>query len=346
MCPLTRFRATKEHVPTELMAEYYAQRASVPGTLMITEATFISPRSGGYDNVPGIYNQQQIEAWKKVTSAVHAKGSFIFCQLWDLGRAANPEVLEKEGGFKVRSASNIPMEEGAPTPEAMSIEEVKEAVQAYAQAAKNAIAAGFDGVEIHGANGYLIDQFIQDNSNQRTDDYGGSIENRSRFAAEVVEAVSAAVGAERTGIRLSPYSKFQGMRMKDPIPQFTDVITKIGKYSPVYIHFVEGRVDGNVDAPSTNDSLDFAYAAFKGTIVVAGGFDPQKAQHLVDEVHPDRDVIVAFGRYFLSTPDLPFRVKNGIDFNPYNRDTFYNAESATGYTDYSFSKEFEASQKA
>lgn len=345
MAPLTRFRATKEHIPTDLMAEYYAQRASTPGTLLISEATFMSLRSVGYNNVPGIYNQAQIEGWKKVTDAVHAKGSYVFCQLWDLGRAADPKVLA-ESGSRVRSASNIPMEEGAPVPEPMSIEEIKSTVRDYAAAAKNAIAAGFDGVEIHGANGYLIDQFIQDNSNQRTDEYGGSIENRSRFAVEVVEAVTAAVGAEHVGIRLSPYSTFQGMRMKDPIPQFTDVITKIGKYNPVYIHLVEGRIAGNADTPSDNESLDFAYDAFKGVLVVAGGYEPKNAKYVVDEAHPDRDVIVAFGRYFISTPDLVFRLKNGIDFNPYNRDTFYLPENPTGYTDYPFSKEFEASQKA
>ncbi|KAK3307344.1 uncharacterized protein B0T15DRAFT_174375 [Chaetomium strumarium] len=347
MAPLTRFRADDDHVPTPLMATYYAQRGSVPGTLLVTEATFISPSAGGYGNVPGIYNAAQVAAWRKVTDAVHAKGSYIFCQLWSLGRAAKPEVAAKEG-FKVHSSSAVPMEEGAPVPEAMTAEEIRARIAEYADAARKAIEAGFDGVEIHGANGYLIDQFTQDTCNQRTDEWGGSVENRSRFAVEVTKAVVEAIGAERTGIRLSPWGRFQGMRMKDPVPQFEDVIRKIKGHGLAYLHLVDSRPleDEAVDAPSKanpeRDSLDFAVNLWDGPILIAGGITSASAKSLVDERYKDKDVIATFGRYFISTPDLPFRIKEGLELNLYNRDTFYIPKSPVGYIDYPFSKEFEA----
>ncbi|OIW28826.1 FMN-linked oxidoreductase [Coniochaeta ligniaria NRRL 30616] len=344
MAPLTRFRADINHVPTDLMVEYYTQRASAPGTLIISEGTFMSPRAGGADNVPGIYNQAQIDAWKHVTKAVHDKGSYIFCQLWNLGRAADPKVAAKEG-FKVKSSSAAAMPGSEHTPEAMTLDEIKQTIQDYVQAAKNAMEAGFDGVELHGANGYLIDQFTQDKVNQRTDQYGGSIENRSRFAVEVFEAVSSAIGSEHTAIRFSPYSTFQGMRMDEPVPQFTDVVSKIAKFNPVFIHLVEGRVAGILDVTTANQGLDFAFEAFKGPIMVAGGFLPESARQLVDEVHPDRVILVAFGRYFISTPDLVFRIQKGLALNAYDRNTFYlPGRSKEGYTDYPFSEEFVAAQ--
>jgi len=225
----------------------------------------------------------------------------------------------------------------------MSHEEIKEAVASYAQAAKNAIDAGFDGVEIHGANGYLIDQFIQDNVNQRTDEYGGSIENRSRFAVEVTQAVVDAVGADKTGIRLSPFSEFQGMHMKEPVPQFSDVVKKLNAFGLAYIHFTESRVSGNADI-ETFEILDPIIALCDGPILVAGGFKPDSAKREVDEDRKDRDVVVVFGRYFISTPDLVFRLQKGIELNPYDRDTFYNAKSEKGYLDQPFSKEWQAAQ--
>lgn len=339
MAPLTRFRADDDHVPLPFVAEYYAQRASVPGTLLITEATFISPENGGYPNVPGIYNQAQIDAWREVTDAVHQKGSYIYLQLWALGRVANPDQAKKEG-IEITSSSAVPLDSN-PAPRPLTVEEIKDTVKRYAQAAKNAIAAGFDGVEIHGANGYLIDQFIQDNVNQRSDEYGGSVENRSRFAIEVTEAVVAAIGAERTGIRLSPYSTFQGMRMKDPVPQFSDVVTKLNKFNLAYVHLVESRVSGNADVETTESITPFV-DLYNGTVLVAGGFKPDSAKRLVDEEYSNKDVVVVFGRYFISTPDLVFRLKEGIDFNEYNRDKFYNPKSKEGYIDYPFSKEFQS----
>ncbi|KAK4150589.1 hypothetical protein C8A00DRAFT_17913 [Chaetomidium leptoderma] len=344
MAPLTRYRASDAHVPiVPLVAPYYAQRGSVPGTLLVTEATFISPAAGGYANVPGLYNPAQVAAWRQVTDAVHAKGSYIFAQLWSLGRTANPAVAAAEG-FTIKSASAVPMEEGAAVPEAMTVEEIGVRVGEYASAARNAIEAGFDGVEIHGANGYLIDQFIQDTSNRRTDAYGGSVENRSRFAVEVVKAVVEAVGAESTGIRLSPYSTFQGMRMKDPVPQFEDVIRKINGFGLAYLHLVQSRVAGSADSPvaGEEDSLNFAVNLWDGPVLIAGGMVPKDAKYLVDQEFKEKDVIATFGRYFISTPDLPFRVKEGIDLNPYDRDTFYTPKSPVGYIDQPFSRQFEA----
>ncbi|KAK1752191.1 hypothetical protein QBC47DRAFT_389971 [Echria macrotheca] len=342
MAPLTRYRADDAHVPTALQLEYYRQRASVPGTLLITEATFMSAKSGGYRNVPGIYTDAQIAAWKKITDAVHARGSFLVCQLWALGRAARQEVADEEG-FRIKSSSAVPIGDGYVVPEAMTVDEIRQTVADYATAARNAIAAGFDAVEVHGANGYLVDQFIQDTCNRRTDEYGGSVENRSRFAVEVVDAVVAAVGAERTAIRLSPWTTFQGMRMADPVPQFSDVIRKIGRHRLAYVHVVRSGIYGNrTIVQDKEDSLDFVVDLFNGPVLIAGDLDAESARDLVDRQYPDKDVVATFGRYFISTPDLPFRVREGIPLNPYDANTFYFRGSPIGYIDQPFSKEFEA----
>ncbi|KAF2787959.1 FMN-linked oxidoreductase [Melanomma pulvis-pyrius CBS 109.77] len=342
MAPLTRFRANDAHVPLPMVAEYYGQRASAPGTLLVSEATFIGPQYGGYPNAPGIYSDEQITAWRSVTDAVHKKGSYIYLQLWALGRVANPQVAAKDG-FTVKSSSALRLSEHLAEPVPFTDEDITTTVAAYASAAKNAISAGFDGVEIHGANGYLIDQFLQDKVNQRTDSYGGSIENRSRFAIEVTKAVVEAVGAERTGIRLSPFSDFQGMGMEDPIPQFSDVITKLDALNIAYIHLVSSRVAGNADIEE-GPSLAPLVKLFKNPVLVAGGYRAASAKTLVDEEYPEKDIVVVFGRYFISTPDLVFRLKEGIELQDYNRDTFYNAGSPTGYIDYPFSKEWIAAQ--
>lgn len=347
MAPLTRFRADDEHVPLPFVAEYYAQRASVPGTLLITEATFIAPQAGGYGNAPGIWSKEQIASWKKVTAAVHEKKSFIYLQLWALGRASDPSQLKKELGenAKVVSSGNIPFEGGA-TPTALTEAEIEEYIKLYAQAAKNSIEAGFDGVEVHGANGYLIDQFTQDNSNNRTDAWGGSIEKRARFGIEVSKAVVAAVGADRTGIRLSPYSSFQGMKMADPKPQFTYLATELKKLNLAYVHLVESRISGNADIEST-ESVDFLIDLWnnQSPVLIAGGFKPDSAYRAVDEEYKSKDVAIVFGRYFISNPDLVYRVEKGIDFTPYDRNLFYNKKEERGYTSWPFSKEFEAAAK-
>ena len=347
MAPLTRYRANDAHVHTSLAVEYYTQRASVPGTLLITEATFISPRASGYANPPGIYNKDQIAAWSKVTDAVHKKGSYIFCQLWALGRTADPAIVRSEAGEKwFASSSAVPMEAGRETPRALEEEEIWGFVGDYAQAAKNAIEAGFDGVEIHGANGYLMDQFTQDTANKRTDAWGGSVEKRSRFALEVARVVVDAIGSEKVGIRLSPFSSFQGMKMADPLPQFSHLIAGLKDLDLAYLHLVESRVTGNADIEST-DKVDPLLEIWGQTkpVLLAGGFQPGSAKLAVEEEYRGYNVLIVFGRHFIANPDLPFRIEKGIELTKYNRNTFYIAKSPVGYIDYPFSKEWEAQGK-
>ena len=342
MAPLTRFRADDDHVQLPFVKEYYAQRACVPGTLLITEATFISPAAGGYANVPGIYNDAQIKAWKEIVDNVHKAGGVIYMQLWALGRSANPEVKKAENTGDVVSASDFRMSDNSPVPRPLTEDEIQQYIKDYASAAKNAIdGAGFDGVEIHGANGYLIDQFTQDVSNRRTDGWGGSVEKRSRFGLEVSKAIVDAVGAGKVGIRLSPWSPFQGMRMEDPIPQFSHLVTELKELKLAYIHLVESRISGNADVETT-EKID-PFIDIWGTtspVLIAGGFKPDSARRAVDEEYTGENVAIVFGRYFISTPDLVFRLKEGIEFSPYDRDTFYKAKSEDGYTDYAFSEEF------
>ena len=339
MAPLTRFRVNDDNEILPMAAQYYGERACVPGTLLITEATLVSKQSGGYANVPGIYTQKQIDAWKPITKAVHEKGSFIYLQLWALGRVANKEYCEKND-ITVKSSSATSLGEGYAVPKEMTVEEIKKSIGDYAQAAKNAIEAGFDGVEIHAANGYLIDQFLQDTCNKRTDNYGGSVENRSRFAVEVTQAVVEAVGKDKTGIRLSPFSEFQGMKMQDPIPQFTDIMQRLNSFGLAYLHLVEARVSGNADVEGY-DSLNPLLPHYtSGPILIAGGLKAEDAKKIMEE-HKDRDVVAVFGRYFISTPDLVFRLQKGIEFNAYDRDTFYVPKSEKGYIDYPFSKEWQ-----
>jgi NADPH2 dehydrogenase len=320
------------------------QRASVPGTLIITEATFISPRASGYPNVPGIYNADQVAAWKEITDVVHAKGSFIHCQLWALGRTANPDNLKSEG-LKFVSPSATPIDDKSATPYALTEEEIWEFVDDYKEAARKAIEAGFDGVEIHGANGYLVDQFTQDTCNKRTDAWGGSVEKRARFGIEVAKAVIAAVGAGRTGIRLSPFSTFQGMKMADPIPGFSYLAEELKKLKLAYLHVVMPGVSGSTDVETT-EKVDFLVNIWGKTspVLLAGGFKPDSAKRAVDEEYEDKDIAIVFGRFFTSNPDLPFRVKEGIEFAPYERGKFYNAKEKDGYITYLFSKEFEAAK--
>ncbi|KAK6192980.1 hypothetical protein LQW54_012925 [Pestalotiopsis sp. IQ-011] len=343
MAPLTRYRANQHHVPLPIMKEYYGQRASTPGTLLITEATFVSQRAAGDANVPGIWTRDQIAGWRQVTDAVHARGSYIYVQLWALGRVAKPDVAEAEG-FTIKAPSPIATD-GLPAPEELTADDIESLIEDYAQAARNAMEAGFDGVELHGANGYLVDQFIQDMSNQRTDQYGGSVENRSRFPLRVLEALVSAVGSDRVGLRLSPWSDFQGMRMSDPVPQFTHLVSEAKKLKLAYLHIIEARISGNTDNGCT-DSNDFIFKTWGQTspILIAGGLKPDSAQTLVDKDHGNKEVAAVFGRYFLANPDLPYRIKKGLELNAYNRNTFYDAESPVGYIDYPFSQDWLAAQ--
>ncbi|TVY83897.1 putative inactive reductase easA [Lachnellula suecica] len=338
MAPLTRRRATEERIPTPLMKEYYTQRASTPGTLLIAEGTFISSNCGGFPNAPGIWREDQIAAWRTITDAVHAKGSFIFVQIFAVGRAAHAEVAKAEG-VPIIAPSAIPIDESSVVPRTMTSEEVKQTVLDFIDAAKNAIRAGFDGVEVHGANGYLLDQFLQDVSNDRHDEYGGSVENRSRLTVEVLKAVVDAIGSERVGLRLSPWGTFQGMRMHDPIPQFTDTITKARTFNLAFLHV---RIDGNADYDGY-DRIDFLLSLWKGPLLISDEYTPLTAQRLVDEKYPGKDIMVVFGRYFISNPDLVFRIRKDLELNGYKADTFYT-NTEVGYTDYPFSKEFLATQ--
>lgn len=350
LAPLTRFRSTKKtHVPINpLVKTYYSQRSSTPGTLLITEATVIAPQAGGYDNVPGIWSQEQVAAWKEITTAVHANGSSIFLQLWALGRAANPSVLSDDS-LPYVAPSPIPLSDRpaeSPTPRALTTSEIKEFINLYAVAAKNAVhEAGFDGVEIHGANGYLIDQFLQDVSNHRTDEYGGSVEGRSRFGLEVVKAVVDAVGAERTGIRVSPWSKFQDMGMTDPIPQFTHFVSSIksAHLDLAYLHAVEGLAStGAADGwHLTGESIDFLRDIWgRKPFISAGGYTRESAIARADK---DGEALVAFGRHFISNPDLPTRLRKDIPLTHYNRKTFYipgdQPGAEVGYVDYPFAQD-------
>ncbi|EIW79890.1 FMN-linked oxidoreductase [Coniophora puteana RWD-64-598 SS2] len=341
LAPLTRFRGYDDHTPGPLAAEYYAQRASMPGTLMIAEATFACAVGGGYANVPGIYTDAHIEGWKKVTDAIHAKGSYIYLQMWSLGRTADPKFLASEG-FEFTAASDIPMkayaEEGHPNPRPMTLAEVKEHVQLYATAAENAIKAGFDGVEIHSAHGYLIDQFLQDVSNNRTDEYGGSIENRSRFGLEVAAAVVKAIGASRVGIRLSAWSEFQDMRMKDPVPTYTYYVKELKKLNLSYMHVVEPRMNGNEDVEDATGSNEFIREIWGDSpFIVAGGYTRESALKTAEE----KGVLIAFGRNYISNPDLPRRLLEDLPLTPPDRTKYYvpGSHTAEGYTDWPFAEE-------
>ncbi|KAK0702131.1 NADH:flavin oxidoreductase/NADH oxidase family protein-like protein [Lasiosphaeria miniovina] len=352
LAPLTRFRSSGDHVPSDLNLEYYSQRASEPGTLLVTEGTFMSAAAGGYANVPGIYTAAQAAAWRTITDAVHARGSFIFCQLWALGRAANPAVAAQEG-ISIKSASAVPIGDKYPVPEALTTEEIAQTVRDFAAAARLAIeVAGFDGVEIHAANGYLLDQFLQDTCNKRGDGYGGSVANRSRLAVEVVDAVVEAVGPARTAIRISPHSTYQAMGMADPVSQFSDLIARIALLGLAYLHVVQpfASDDGNAaaaDAPETpQETVDFVARLWAGTgstLLVAGGLaSAADARDLVDERFAGQNVVAVFGRYFIANPDLVFRVREGVELAGYDKTTFYKRQSPDGYVDYPFSEQYEA----
>ncbi|KAL4926566.1 alkene reductase [Aspergillus undulatus] len=352
--PMTRFRVEAGHIPQEMVAEYYAQRASEPGTLLITEAILISTRPGVYEHVPGIWNEDQIKRWRTVTDAVHAKGSYIFAQLWALGRVADPAATKADAGpdAQVISSSAVPFGEGGVVPKEMTEDDIQAVIADYATAAKNAIAAGFDGVEIHGANGYLVDQFIQRAVNKRTDAWGGSVENRARFPLSVIKAVVDAIGAERTAIRYSPWGLFQGMGV-DPadelIEQFGYVARKTAEFGLAFVHLVEARIAGNTETEETGGKdLGFFFEAYgkASPIMVAGGYVGETAREAADEQYKGYDVLVAIGRPWIANPDLPFRVKRGIPLRPYEREHFYTVRSPVGYIDYEFSEEFKAAAAA
>ncbi len=342
MAPLTRNRAP-DAIPTPLMATYYAQRASAG--LLITEATAICHEGQGYADVPGLYGTEQLDGWKRVTQAVHAAGGKIVTQLWHVGRVSHvelqPHFQKPVAPSAIRAnTKTVLLKDGAAVfvdtsePRALDAEEIPGIVQAYRHAAMNAISAGFDGVEIHAANGYLIDQFLKTGSNQRTDDYGGSIANRARLLLEVVAAVTEAIGGGRTGIRLSPVTPANDVVDADPQPLFEHVARELGRFGLAYVHVIEGATGG----PRELADRPFDYAAFKtayrqaggtGAWMVNNGYDLPLAQQAL----ADGADLVAFGRTYIANPDLVARLQAGGPFNKPDKTTFYGG-GAKGYTDY------------
>ena len=335
MAPMTRSRAIG-NVPNEIMAKYYGQRAGAG--LIVTEGTSPSPNGLGYSRIPGLFSRDQIEGWKLVTKAVKNNGGHIFAQLMHTGRIGHEANLPK--GAKVLSASAVKPKgqmytdslgmQDFPVPSAMSLDELQTAKKEYVQAAKNAIEAGFDGVELHGANGYLIEQFISPHSNQRTDYYGGSVENRSRFLIEVCEEVARVIGTTRLAIRLSPYGIASDM---PPYPEidatYSYIADHLNKISPVYLHIVDHSPMGAPQVPiSIKQTIRDKY---KGSIILAGGFHRESAEAILNTKLCD---LVAFGKPFISNPDLVNRMENDLPLNmDYDMKTFYSPGEA-GYTDY------------
>lgn len=341
MAPLTRMRSKQPgNIPYTLNAEYYAQRASAG--LIIAEATQISQQGQGYPATPGIHSQEQIDGWKLVTDKVHQEGGRIFLQLWHVGRISHSSH-QPNAGLPVAPSAITPTgkvmtadwkQADYETPRALEIDEIAGIVADYKHAAENAKAAGFDGVEMHGANGYLLDQFLENGSNKREDQFGGSIENRSRFLLQAVDAAIEVWGKDRVGVRLSPYGTFSDMNDSDPIALFTYVLEQLSQRGIAYVHMIEPRAtsaggndDVASDAPSTSQIFR---KSFKGTFISAGGYTPESAKQALESGGVDA---VAFGRIYIANPDLPERIKQGTSLNAYNRDTFYGGEEK-GYTDY------------
>ena len=340
MAPLTRMRAIAGDVPNPLAKTYYAQRASAG--LIISEATQISPIGKGYPGTPGIYSVEQTAAWKDIVAAVHAKNGKMIAQLWHVGRISHSSLHPEQGAPEAPSAiTPTGQTYGADwqlydyeTPKAMTAEDIARLLADFESAAKNAYAAGFDGVEIHAANGYLLDQFLQDKTNQRTDGYGGSIENRLRLLGEVIESVAKVYPSNRIGVRLSPYGSFNDMADSDPIALFNAVIQKLNGYGLSYVHMIEPRsttAGGNdqidVAAPVTSEIFR---AAYQGQFISAGGYDQAMGEAVLEAGLADA---VAYGRLYISNPDLAERFQQGASLNAYDRATFYGGEEV-GYTDY------------
>lgn len=339
MAPLTRLRSDQPgDVPNDLMAEYYGQRAS-NGGLIITEATPVSFTGRGYYGAPGIYTDEQAEGWKKVTNAVHDKGGRIFLQLWHVGRQSHVSLT---GGLPPVAPSAVQFDGVVITKDgpasvsparALNIEEIPGIIEDYRRGAERAEAAGFDGIELHAANGYLVDQFLQDGTNKRTDAYGGSMENRARFLLEAAAAIVSVWGGSRVGVRLAPSGTWAGMSDSNPHATFGHAADQLNQFGLAYLHLVEPRIKGQ---ELIGDAKPVAAAElrkiFRGPIIAAGGFEADEAEAIVERADAD---LVAFGRHFIANPDLPYRLQFGLPLNKYDRSTFYT-RGAEGYTDYPF----------
>lgn len=338
LAPLTRMRSEAGDVPGSLMVEYYSQRAS-EGGLLIAEATAVSVRGNGYLGAPGIYADTQIAGWKRVVDAVHAKGARIFLQLYHAGRQSHSDL--QPGGAAPLAPSALAFDGLAHTKDGwqsatpareMTLHDIEVAIGEFRDAAVRAQAAGFDGVEIHGANGYLVDQFLQDGSNQRTDAYGGSRENRARFLLDVTAAAASVFGGERVGVRLAPGGTFGGMSDSDSSATFAHAARALNELGLAWLHVIEPRVSGSQEivegahAVAARELREF----FHGPIIAAGGFTPQTAAAIVEAGDAD---LVAFGRHFIANPDLPHRIRHGLPLNAYDRSTFYGGDHR-GYIDY------------
>ncbi|MGQ3675236.1 alkene reductase [Xanthobacter sp. TB0139] len=334
MAPLTRNRAEAGLVPGDMTAQYYAQRASAG--LLITEASQISQQGQGYQDTPGIYSPEQVAGWRKVTDAIHAAGGRVVIQLWHVGRVSHTALQPGEGApvapSAIRAETKTYVNDSfteTSLPRALDASEIPGIVEDYRKAAANAVAAGFDGVEIHAANGYLIDQFLKDGANRRSDSYGGSITNRTRFLLEVLDAVVGEIGAARTGLRLSPVSPANGISDSHPQALFNHVMDEVEKRHPLYVHVVEGATGGPRDiAP------DFSFAElrqrFTGPWMVNNGYDLELAEKVIAEGEAD---LVAFGRPFISNPDLVERLRRKAPLNELKKETLYGG-GAEGYVDY------------
>ena len=333
MAPMTRCRALG-NVPNDLMAEYYAQRASAG--LIISEGVAPSPNGLGYARIPGVYSPAQIEGWKKVADAVHQKGGKVFMQLMHTGRVSHSANMPE--GAKIVAPSAISADgdmwtdtqgmQKTELPEAMTTAEVEATIQEYVQAAKNAIAAGFDGVEIHAANGYLPNQFLNPGSNTRTDQYGGSIENRSRFVLEIARQTADAIGADKTGIRFSPYNPYNGIGYFDETFATYDYLSsELNKIGILYIHLLDGAARGKEEGLELIQKIR---KNFEGIFILNSGYNAARATHAIETEGAD---LIAFGTSFLANPDLPYRLRNELELNAPNTATFYTAD-AVGYTDY------------
>jgi N-ethylmaleimide reductase len=332
MAPLTRMRAP-DSIPTDLMVTYYSQRATAG--LIISEATAISSQGIGYPAIPGIYHETQIKAWKKITEAVHNEGGRIFLQLWHVGRISHPDF--HAGELPVAPSAIAPQGQAVTynglqpfvTPRALRTEELPGIVEQYRQAAKNALAAGFNGVEIHSANGYLLDQFLRDGSNQREDNYGGSLENRCRLLLEVTQAVIKVWGAERVGIRLSPSGTFNDMSDSNPKALFGYLLGQLNRFDLAYLHLVDA-LESDIRHGANVVDLALLRQAYLGTLIVCGGYDKTLANQAIAEDLADA---VAFGQLYIANPDLVARFKADAPLNTPDPSTFYGGEEK-GYTDY------------
>ncbi|WP_017733238.1 alkene reductase [Nafulsella turpanensis] len=344
MAPMTRSRADNpEKAPTDLHATYYRQRASAG--LIISEGSQISKRGVGYINTPGIHSKAQVEGWKKVTEAVHEEGGKIFIQLWHVGRMSHPDF--HGGELPLAPSALNPNEKSytsegfkdTVTPKEMSIEEIKQTVQDFKQAAKNAVEAGFDGVEIHASNGYLLHQFFNSTSNQRTDEYGGSPENRGRILLEIIDAVKEEIPENRIGVRMNPslHGIFGMTLNEETIPTHDYIINRLNNYQLAYLHLSEPFSDVS-DIPGAEPNIAKRYRPiYKGTLIINGGFDQEKGNRVIEEGNAD---LVAYGKLFISNPDLPKRFELGAELSDWDSDTFYTP-GAKGYTDYPVLEEVE-----